>query len=895
MALWDRFRNLVRGRRLSSELDDELNFHLEMRSRDNVKAGMSEAEAERDARLRFGNFTLEKERTREASILSWLDSLAQDARYTARALRKSGSLSALIVAVLALGIGANTAIFTIVHAVLLRSLPVRDPAHLVNLRLGNFMSWGSIDRDESLTYVQWQELLRRQDVLSEVFAYADGKFDVAVNGGTRELVGAFISPQAFRTLGIEATIGRTFGSEDERNVFSAPTTVISYRLWEREFSANSSAIGRTLLVEGKPFTIVGVAPPRFFGLTVGRVADVYLPLASEPYLHGKDSIFADGLYYWLMVFVRLKPGVTMEQAQARLNALSPPAMRATLPAELPQKEWPQYLKQRFVLDKAAAGLSDVSSTLSLPLRILSAIVALLLVLTCFTVANLLLARATSRRKEIAVRVALGASRGRIVRQLGFESIVLAFAGAFLGLVLSRIPAALLVQAASTRSNPLQLDFALGWTVFGFTCAAATLSAILFGFAPAMKASQVAPADAFKGGSATAASSVLRARRLLLAGQIAVTVVMITGSVLFGATLRNLLSVSTGFRRDGVLIADVDLRRMQVPEKARSSFYAHLLERMKQLPQAESVSLCFLTPISGRTWQIDVHGETTDGWKPMHTYYNAVSSDFFATLGTRVLGGRSFSDRDVQGAPLVAAVNTTFARTVFGNSGAIGRRVKLGDPKTRTVEIVGIVEDAKYKALDREDPPTLYIPLAQSPGQPGSLSVAVRFGGPLARIFHDANTVLSKEYPDLSFRLTTLREQIDDSVVHERTFALVCGLFGSLALCLAAVGIFGVLSYFVEQRRSEFSIRMTLGATAVDIRRLIYGQSLSTFAAGGALGCLVAVWSAKFVSSMLYGVTAAQPGVYAVAIGIVAAVALIATVVPALRASRRQDLRILQSE
>jgi predicted permease len=732
-------------------------------------------------------------------------------------------------------------------------------------------------------------------VLSGAFAYADASFDVVLNGATKEITGAFASSEAFRTLGVEAVAGRMFGPADERAGLAEPVVAISYELWNRAFAADPAAIGRTLLIDGKPFSIVGVTPPRFFGLTVGRATDVYVPLNAEPYLRGKESAFPNAIRYWIMVFGRVRPGLTFEQAENRLAAMSPLTMQATLPMELPLRVRPQYLKQRFVLQPAASGVSYVRTNLRLPLAILSALVLLLLLLASFTIANLLLARASSRQKEIAVRIALGASRGRIIRQLAFEGLALAFAGAGAGLVVSRALAVLLVRVSSSASDPLVLDLSLDWAVFGFACVAATLSAILFGFAPAMRAAHIAPADAFKSGSATVSSSVMRMRWVLLTGQVAITVVMTIGAVLFGATLRNLLTVETGFNRNNVLLADLDLRRTRIPKEARASFDTRLLDRIRSLPLIESGSLCYVTPISGSTWQFDVRAESGDGWKAVHTHYNAVTPEFFSTFGTRVLAGRTFSDRDSAGALPVAVVNATFARMAFGSANAIGRRISQLDPEPRTVEIVGIVQDAKYRSLRAVVPPTLYEPFAQYSEPPRSVSVALRSRVPANRLLRGLSTVLSKEFPDLSFQLTTLRAQIDDSVTRERVFALVFALFGGLALCLAATGIYGVLAYFVEQRRPELGIRIALGATPADVRRLIYAQSMSALATGGVFGCLFALWGAKFTRTILYGIKPAQPEAYAAAIGVVVAIAAVATLIPAIRASRAEGVTSLRCE
>jgi predicted permease len=899
MALWGRLWNVVRGTRHSGELDEELRFHLSMRARDNVAGGMTPQEAERDALRRFGNLTFEKERARDAGILQWLDALAQDARYALRSLRSNRAVAALIVVLLALGIGASTAIFSIGYALLLRALPVKDPGGLVCLKVGNFMSWGWYEgADENgvtLTYNQWKELAAHQDVLANPFAYADATFDVTLNGEIKETQGAFSSGDAFRALGTGAIAGRTFGPEDERDAAAAPVAVISYPLWRRAFSEDPATIGRTLFVEGKPFTIVGVTPPRFFGLNVGRSADVYLPLAAEPYLREKDSVLPDPLHYWLLAFGRLRPGVTMEQAQSRLAALAPFAMRATLPSALPFKEQPRYLAQRFVLHSAAAGVSYVRHEWELPLTILSVVAFLLLALASFTVANLLLARAIARQKEIALRSALGASRGRIFRQLALENLTMAFAGAIAGAFVSRSVAASLIRLATSASDPLTLDLSLDWAVFGFACAAGALSAILFGFAPALRAAHIAPVDALKGGSATVPVSVMRVRRLLLTAQIAITVVLLTGTVLFGATLRNLLAVPTGFDRDNVVLASIDLRRTHLPEEARPAFYGQLLARIETLPFADSASMSYVTPISGTTWQRDVRAETGEGWKPVHVYHNAVAPGFFRTLGTRLLAGRAFRESDSEGAPPVAVVNAGFARAAFGRMDVIGRRIAMGDRDRRIFEIVGIVEDAKYRSLTAAAPPTMYSPFVQNVEQPGTAAIVIRCRGGADAAVQPVIRLLNREYPNVSVRVTTLSAQIADSVSMQHAGALIFTALGALALCLAAVGLYGMLTYLVEQRRAEFGVRIALGATPAAIRGLVYRQSVSAVAAGFVVGALLALWGARLIRFVLFGITPTEPQAYIAVFGILGAVAILATLAPAMRAARQECSRLLRSE
>jgi predicted permease len=896
MALWSKLRNLLRGERHESELDEEMRFHLEMRREENVKAGMREEDAAREARVRFGNATLLREEARDASIVQWLDGLAQDARYTMRSLRSGWTVSAMVVTVLALGIGANTAIFRVTHALLLRSLPVRDAGGLVNLRLGNFMSWGYVEADETLTIAQWRELTSRQTSLEEMFAYADASFDVKLAGGMKETPGAFATGEMFSSLGVTAAAGRLLEGEDDF-AGGTPVVAISHALWEREFGRDAAVVGRTLFMEGKPFTVVGVAPPRFYGLMVGRRADVYVPMAFEPYVRGKDSATANPLRYCLHVFGRLRPGVTFAQANAQAGAISEGAMKATLPLQLPETARPDYVKQRFMLKPGATGISSMGQALALPMKVLTGIVALLLLLAAFTVANLLTARAAARQKELAMRVALGASRWRVFRQLCLESATLALLGAAAGLALSQAMLAVLLRRATVFGAPLRVDTTADWTVFGFACAAAAACALVFGIAPAMRAAHILPSDAFKGTNMTPVRRVMRLRQGLLAGQIAVTVVLIASAVLFAATLRNLLKSERGLSGKSVAVATIDMRRMEVPAEALPQWYARLLDKVRSLPGVESAALSVVTPISGSSWQFNVKTESGQGLKETHIHYNAVTPEFLATFGTRLLAGRGVSERDKKGGPAAVLVNAEFARKAFGGETAIGKRVTTVPPDKpgRSMEIVGVVEDAKYANLRMEVPPTLYEPFWQLEELPGFVSVSAKSARDEAALAAELSRWLGREYPNLSYRVRPFEEQVEETLSQERVFATICVLFGGLALCLAAVGMYGVLSYAVEQRRPEFGIRMTLGATPGNVRRLIYRQGGAALAAGSVAGCVCAVWGGRFVRILLFGVTEADAGVYGVVVGVVALVVGLAAAGPAVRASRGEVMGSLRGE
>jgi predicted permease len=809
-------------------------------------------------------------------------------RYAFRALSASRGIATLAVLAFGLGIGANTAIFTIARALLFRSLPVRDPGHLINVQVGNFMSWGYIEGDKTISWPLWQELTRRQDVLTDVFGYSERRFDVVLNAETKTVNAAFVVGPMFRTLGVEPIAGHVLDDSSDR-----PEVVISQALWTREFSSHPAAVGSTLTVEGKPFTIAGVLPARFFGMTVGRPVDLYVPVRHERYLRGSASMLVDPTHYWLEVFGRLRSGITLDVARSRLEALGAVSMQATLPVSLPDRVRPDYLRQTFLPVLTPGGVSDVRANLDFPFRILSAIGALVLLLTCFTVANLLLARATARQRDLAVCVALGAGRREIIREALLETVVLAGIGTTLSILVAPVSAAYLLRVYATSADPMFLDLTPDRGVFLFAAGVAAVCILICGVAPAIRAARVLPADALKRLRATPTASVLRVRRLLLGAQIAVSTVLVSAAVLFGTSLRNLLTVDRGFDADGLVVAELNLRRAHLDGAARKLTYIQLLDNMRVLPGVESAALSYVTPISGMTWQFDAQVETASGPKPIHVFYNAVTPGFLATYRTRILSGRGFSAADVAGANNVALVNATLARAAFGTTDVIGRRMSLRDPQPRTVEIVGIVQDAKYRGLRQAVPPTLYAPIAQNDTAPVFTSLTVRARGPAMSALREVGTTLTRDYPAVSYRVTTMRQQIQDSIARDRAFALLCLVFALLALVLGGIGVYGVVSYFVVLRRGEIAVRLALGATPPVVRHLIYRQSAFTCAAGLSIGLLVTAWTGAFAKALLYGIVPGDLRAYGAATAIILTVAAVATAVPAIRASTMQSIEALR--
>ena len=818
-----------------------------------------------------------------------------DIRLAIRALRSTPILSIVAVLSLTLGIGANTAIFAIVDTLLLRTLPVKDPGRLV--MLGEATSNGQ----QSWTYPIWQQIHQRPQLFESAFAWSSARFNLAP-GGQAELVdGLWASGGMFETLGVEAMLGRTFtGADDTRGGGpDGPVAVISYEFWQRRFGGAADAIGRTLNVERVPVTIIGVTSPDFFGPEVGRTFDVILPLGVEPLVRGKETWLDGRSTWWLGIMARLKPGDSTQSATQKLLSVQPEIREATHPG------WSGYLGDPLALRPAAAGDSSLRRRYERPLIMLLIIVALVLVIACANIANLLLARATARRHELSVRLALGASRWRLARLLLAESLMLSIVGAALGMLVANWGSRLLVAQISTSTTRVFLDLSFDWRIFAFTVGATVATTLLFGTVPALRAAGIAPMEAIKEQGRGAVGDVrsIFANGLIVA-QVALSVVLVVAAGLFVRTFASLATMHLGFDRDRVLVVNINSQRASILPAERIATYERVHDAARALPDVAGAALSFITPVSGQGWNnmIDVSGTPPLAGRQSSVFLNAITPDWLATLRTPLLEGRQLTDRDRKGAPLVASVNQAFARRFLNGASPIGRMAKTrGVPGLKKAppparEIVGVVADAVYRNLREPVPPTMYIPLAQLDEDFALPSIALivrsNTASPTA-LTRSLTVAIGGVSPDLALTFRPLSDFVNAALTQERLVATLSGFFGGLALLLAALGLYGVTSYAVHRRRTEIGIRMALGAAPAGVARLVLRRVAWLVGSGVIAGALVSVWAARFVETLLWGLTPNDPTTLIGACIVLALVGALAAWVPAWRASHIDPAVVLR--
>jgi predicted permease len=813
-----------------------------------------------------------------------------------RALRQTPVVSAVAILSLALGIGANTAIFSIVNALMLRALPVKEPQRLVQVLAGsNRTSWSN---------PLWEELRARdRDLFAGAFAYSAPRFNLSWGGETRFVNGMFASGEIFEVLGVPAMLGRTFTrADDVRNGGKdGPVAVISYGFWLRHFGGAADAIGRTLTLDRVAFTIIGVTTPSFTGIDHGSSYDVAIPLGTEPLIRGEhDSAMNERSWWWLRVMARLKEGDTREHATAALRGVQPQMRAATIPPNWRAKDLPSYLKEPFTLRDAATGPNSLGRAYRQPLYILTAVVALVLLIACANIANLLLARANARRHELSVRVALGATRWRIARQLLLESLLLSLSGAALGLLFARWGSRLLIAQLSSEDNAIALDVGLDWVVLSFTVAVAAGTALLFGIVPALRGTRAQPQDALRqAGRSIVGDSRLGFGSALVVVQVALSLVLVTGAALFMRTFASLSSVRLGFEPDPILLVETSARRSSVTPEQRAALFERMRQAVLAVPGVRSAGLSQVTPLTGSSWDLLIQNPPglSLAEHDRDVYVNAVSPGWFATYGTPILSGRDFTERDDEAAPPVVLVNETFVKKYFGGAHALGRSVRLEpmpDQVRPEMQIVGVVRDAVYDSLRDRIPPTIYLSNLQPLRPPASATLSVRAASGsaslLARSVVDAMTHVD---PDVSLTVRPYKSTVRAATVKERVLAMLSGFFGALALLLAGLGLYGVMSYAVSRRRTEIGIRMALGAGPAGAVRLVLGRAALLVGAGVIAGTAVTLWSAQFVASLLFGLRPRDPATVAGAAAVLAAIGLLAGWLPARRASRIDPAEVLR--
>jgi len=823
-----------------------------------------------------------------------LENLFQDARHGLRLLLLNPGFALIAILSLALGIGANTAIFQLLDAVGLRTLPVQQPEQLAIVKIANFdRGSGSFSsRYAYNTNAQWELIRAQQQGFSGIFAWSPERLNLARGGEIREANVLWVSGDFFSVLGVTPEAGRLLNASDDHRG-CAGAAVVSDAFSRREYGAPPGALQKSLTLDGHPFDIIGVTPPAFFGVEVGRTFDVAIPLCADPVIHGENARQDVRDAWWLALMGRLKPGWTLARATAQLEAISPALFEATLPRRFQADDVKYYLAYKLEATAAGNGFSELRSDYSSPLWMLLAIAGLVLLIACANLANLMLARASAREKEIAVRLALGASRARLIRQLLSESLLLACAGAILGILLARLLTGVLVAMISTQSSTMFLDLATDYRVLGFTAALAVLTCILFGLAPALRATKSSPASAMRasGRGLTANRERFGLRRMLVVTQVALSLVLLVGALLFVGSFRNLMSVDAGFRQDGILMASLGFDSLKIPTSRRVEYRRELIEQIRAIPGVISAAHTRIRPLSGSGWSEEV---VIDGKKKSGASLSSVTPGYFAALGTPLLAGRDFDNRDVVGHAQVAIVNEEFAKKFFDGANPVGKTFSFEGDKGETppiFEVVGVVKNTKYYELREDFKPLAFFPDGYGPNN-SHANIVIRADIPLPALIAAVKRSVS---PDIDIFFQPFKTEILDGLLQERLMATLSGFFGALAAILAVIGLYGVISYMVARRTNEIGIRMALGANGSGIVRLILREAILLLGIGLIAGTALALAAARTASSMLFGLKPYDPATLAFAITALAVVAIAASYIPARRAAGVDPMVALREE
>ncbi|MGA2739353.1 MAG: ABC transporter permease [Bryobacteraceae bacterium] len=935
-----RIRSLLCKSRVERDLSDEIRFHLDKLIGKKVANGMGPEEARYAALHELGAVERIKEECRDMRRINYVEHFVQDVRYGLRQLRRSPGFAAVAVLSLALGIGANTAIFSLIDAVLLKALPVRDPQELALLQwsshgwangiIGNVA--GDMDQDKagrmtspSFTYALYEKIRTHGDVFSSMLALAGNGNDLNLGyqGTPGRADGQLVSGTFFSTLGVGPIVGRVFTPEDDR-LGASPAAVIGYAYWARRFGRDIRIVGRTITVNAVPFTIVGVCPPDFYGVQPGRAVDVWLPLHTQPFVEPgwsrqgwnesgappANALFATSGDWWVVIMGRLKHGVTFQHARPELEvllqqAMAPDVKASTKPETIPHLD----------ISAASKGLNDLRHQFSKPLFILMTVVGLVLLITCANLANVLLARASTRQREIAVRLAIGAGRRRLIRQLLTESMLLAAVGGLIGLLFAFWGTHVLMAFIAGGRDPVVLSVTPDPRVLGFTAAISLLTGILFGLSPAQRAVRADLTQSLKeSGTRLPGASQARGRMRLGLGktlvivQVGLSLLLLVGAGLFVRTLINLEQVNPGFDQHNLLLFGIDPTQDGHTGQRLVSFYRELTRRISALPGVLSASASSNTLVGGGGNAVMTHilGYTpkpAENEKGFLAAIDTVGPGFLETMHLPLVLGRSITEGDTEAAPKVAVVNENFARNYLGNGNPIGRQFSPGDPKATPIEVVGVVRDAKFFDLREEIPPTIYLPYLQTLsghdavlGALGAMHFEVRTASDPTAIASAVRRVAQSMDPNLAlYDVRTQTDQIDQTLLKEHLFARLTGFFGILATALACIGVYGIMAFATTGRTREIGIRMALGASRGEILGMVLRETFMLLAIGITAGILVALVASRLISTLLYGLRPTDPLTVAGAALLMLAAAAVAAYVPARRATKVDPMVALRYE
>jgi predicted permease len=909
------FRLGVGRDHVAREVDDEIAFHLETKVQRLIAAGLSPDEARARALAEFGDrdtvrhdmITEDQQRERAMSRMNFLDEARQDLAYALRTMRRSPLFAAIVVLTLGVGIAANTSIFTLVNALLLRPLPVDAPQELVafgDQRRTSSFSGGS-PRADLFSYPLYRDLRDNNKIMPDI--YASGRspyFMLRTNGDEvdpKGEQGRFVSGNYFRVLRVPAILGRTFDGSEDDNIGGSPYVVISYNLWKRRFGSSGDVVGKRIFLSAAriPMTVIGVTPSWFTGDIVGRPTDVWIPVTMQEVMQPNEKVLSDRGSSWLLLMGRRPPGMSVEQVEA---ALTPVIRRSIIDHPVPGN--PYDSTEKVFIASGARGFSNARASYATPLKTLMAGVILLLLIICANVANLLLARALARSKEIGVRMAIGAGRQRLVRQLLTESLVLGSLGGIVGLTGAVWGSRMLLRLAADGGDILPIDLGIDLRVLAFTAAIAILAVLLFGFVPAIRSSRVDLASAMRASAGAIVSGGMGARgqrmplgRLLIGAQVALSLVLLVGASLLVRSLRELQASDPGLARDRLLVAELNGVPNGYTQDKLVQLAARVAPLVAAIPGVEAVSYSE----NGIFWgsesvtTIGTPGFAGKTGEDSSVYYDVVGAGYVKAIGGHLLRGRDLGPQDIRGATPVALINESLAKRFFTSRDPVGGSIRLDDSTTLTV--VGLIADVKDHSLTEDPGARMYMAFAQHPaGWAGAARLIIRTSGDPARVVPQVRSVIQSV--DGRFRnasTSAVSELMRQSISQERLLARLASGFGLLALGLAAIGLYGVMTYAVTRRTAEIGLRVALGAQRSDVVRMILRDAMTVVFVGIAVGVPAALGAGRLLQSQLHGVGASDPMAMSIALVVMASSAAIAALSPALRASRLAPLLSLRQE
>jgi len=904
-------RRLFARKRLEIDLDKELRFHFESQVADKVRSGASENEARRLTRLEFGGIEQIKEDCRESRGTLWVESMVQDIRYGVRQIRNSPGFSIVAILSLTLGIGANTAIFTLLNAILLRPLPVHNPEELQLFGDGRAqgLTLSIPDGPMELFSKAFLHDFGQKDTSFSGIAAVDSspiETKASIAGGAYQTIHInLISGSYFSVLGLPAFLGRAIDESDDSAPGAGPVAVASYAWFQRHFNGDPAALGKVVRIQSHDYTLVGVAKPGFSGITVGQSADLWIPLSMEKGFPrpGGDAI-GSKLYQSLYLIGRLKPGVTPAQAGAETNLLFKQIIRGYLGPQPSQKHLDDLAHAGVELTPGTRGVSPLRYAFSVPLKILMAIVALVLLIACANIGNMLFARGVVRTREVAVRMALGASRRRIVFQLLTESLVLSIVGAAAGIALAWKASVLLLNMAAPGPDPVPLNLTPDLRVLAFTLGLTVLTALLFGTLPAFRATSLEFTPALKDGRGSSSVSTRGVMaRSLIVGQVALSVLLMVVAGLFVRSLIHLYDVDTGFDPHNALIFTLDSSTANLPHGAdeiRSvRLQEQIEERVRAIPGVQSNSFAFFAFNDGG-WsdQVLFQGVPRTPANGKAVNFNITGNGFYSAMGIPLVEGRTYNSQDLQNSPKVAVINQTMARRFFPNRSAIGQHFGIGETPDHLgeIEVIGVVKDAKYFALDEGSRMAAYFPCSQSPGFFGNFIVRYGPGANRQEIVSRTRAAIAEINSNILVNtVTSLQEQVDRSIATQSLIARLSGFFGILAVFLACIGIYGLLSYSVARRTSELGIRVALGAQSLNLLWMVLRECVLLLLVGLAIGVPLALSTTRVLKSLLYDLSPLDPVSISIAIAAVVCMTIAAAWLPARRATRIDPMQALRTE